>query len=507
MLSRKKPRSPIVTPLSGGNRARTMSYARSSPNKASLLSLLGVIVIVLVQLVPTHHGTSDLPALASSQTARETLEKNNNAQAEDIITIAYAISLIKCGDGKQNAADGLTEAALVLRHSVHHISVRNPQSGSKYDYKMYALVHRQAESCSQPLADAGYTIRVVDPPVTTPEIKGDYLRKTIHKEVCCGVDEFVKLHSYALPEPISVHVDIDFIFLKPMDLLFDVILENDKGGAARKALLDSNLVEGYNNRPVPSSPQQPIDTFFVRDWFSTYPGRNSPYQAGFIVARRDPSIVKKAADIVREGNYTEGFGRDNGWGGLGYGGFVGARAMQGLMAYYYDVVSPGTHLELDNCLFNHIGTHLMGERKRCKTGRDDLPCPDCTKTPLSDLYSIHYTACRKPWNCVAEAIPGGRTKGASYGNALDTRVADPTHCLKATQIWHAHRADLERRIQQQRDSYQKNEAGPYQREYFLGHCTEEKQYARMDLIKETEVYDGVYRSYSEAPLFYIPKKS
>ena len=59
------------------------------------------------------------------------MEKN-----PDKSVVAYAISLIKCGDHQNVNAAGLIDAALVLRHSVHKISRRNPASGSKYDYKM-----------------------------------------------------------------------------------------------------------------------------------------------------------------------------------------------------------------------------------------------------------------------------------------------------------------------------------------------------------------------------------
>jgi hypothetical protein len=84
---------------------------------------------------------------------------------------------------------------------------------------MYAIVHRQAVECSSILGDLGFEIIVVDPPVKKEEIKGDYLREHIHRERCCGLDEFIKLHAYSLPEDIIVHVDMDVAFYKPMDHL------------------------------------------------------------------------------------------------------------------------------------------------------------------------------------------------------------------------------------------------------------------------------------------------
>jgi hypothetical protein len=82
---------------------------------------------------------------------------------------------------------------------------------------MYAIVHRQAEACSGILNQTGFEVIIVDPPVLQREIIGEYLNKKIHREWCCGADEFIKLYAYALPEDIVVHVDIDFAFYKPMD--------------------------------------------------------------------------------------------------------------------------------------------------------------------------------------------------------------------------------------------------------------------------------------------------
>ena len=48
--------------------------------------------------------------------------------------------------------------------------------------------------------------------------------------------------------------------------------------------------------------------------------------------------MRQYFEIIKEGNYTEGLGNDVGWYNSGHGGYVGAKAMQGLMAYYYDHV-------------------------------------------------------------------------------------------------------------------------------------------------------------------------
>ena len=294
-------------------------------------------------------------------------------------TIAYALSFIKCGDFQTHSA-GLTDASLVLRHSVHQI-----HQHSKYDYKMYAIVHRQAEACSEVLHKTGFEVMVVDPPVHPNEIQGEYLRKKIHKEWCCGSDEFIKLYAYTIPEEVIVHVDIDFAFYKPMDHLFDALLYNKdtpEGRAAR------NKIE--LERPSDKLPDQ-IDAFITRDWPQVAPNKFPPaYQAGFLVARHNPSILEEFVAVIKQGNYTEGWGWSSGWGGKGYGGYVGAMAMQGVVAYYYDHIRPNTAVELNQCRFNHMGMDVLYrkppnfQKKYATSGM----CAPCSSLYLSFLTIV-----------------------------------------------------------------------------------------------------------------------
>ena len=231
-------------------------------------------------------------------------------------TVAYAVSFIKCGD-KQTHSGGLVDASLVLRHSIHQTSSRNPASGSEYDYKMYAIVHRDAENCSAKLKDVGFEVLVVDPPVLKSDIRGEFLQKHIHQEWCCGPDEFIKLFAYTLKEEVIVHVDIDYAFYKPMDHLYDAIIydkDSDEGKKARDAL---ELERPEERLTLPDK----IGAFITRDWAQVAPGKfPPPYQAGFLVARRDPMIMEEVVEIIKEGNFTEGWGRGSGWSGSGHGG-------------------------------------------------------------------------------------------------------------------------------------------------------------------------------------------
>jgi hypothetical protein len=409
----------------------------------------------------------DMKKSENIKESKGTSEIHSNGKQSAPIVVAYAISFIKCGDHQNVNAAGLIDASLVLRHSIHNISSRNPLSGSKYDYKMYAIVHRQAEECSNILNDLGFEVLVVDPPIKKEEIKGDYLRTHIHRERCCGADEFIKLDAYTLPHEIIVHIDMDVAFYKPMDHLFDSILydkDTPEGQIARQAI--------ELERPGEKLPDK-IGAFITRDWTQVFPGKWPPgYQAGFLVARRDPSIKSAIVEVIKEGNYTEGWGHNYGWGNKGYGGYVGAMAMQGVVAYYYDHINTDNAVELNQCLYNHMGVDIK-HRGKCRNGMNE--CEDCMKTSLSAVYNIHHTQCRKPWLCQATAARGGKKPGEGRATALNTDYVNPDHCLEMARAWHLLRSDLEESLYNltKDESIHAAAAGAYRKDIFQGHCTDD----------------------------------
>jgi len=396
-------------------------------------------------------------------------------------TIAYAVSFIKCGDFQTHSA-GLTDASIVLRHSVHKISVRNPASGSRYDYKMYGIVHRQAAECSQVLTGAGFEVLVVDPPVQQDEIRGKHLREHVHREWCCGSDEFIKLYAYnKIPEEIVVHVDIDFAFYKPMDNLFDAMLygkDTERGRRARSLI--------QRERETDDWPEQ-IDAFMTRDWTQVAPGKFPPaYQAGFIVVRRNPEVFDEIVEVIKEGNYTDGWGYGYGWGNKGYGGYVGAMAMQGLIAYYYDHIRPNTAVELNQCRYNHMGVDIrynnppnfrrsLNKTRRCRNNNVDDICEDCMVTEFSSIYSVHYTTCRKPWQCQATGNRGGRKPGGGRASAVNINSVKLDHCMGLVRKWHELRQDFENQLYDLTgdESIRHGSNGTYMTDVLLGHCKED----------------------------------
>jgi hypothetical protein len=287
----------------------------------SIIILLLIATLVIIGSNDSNYNSSMYTTTSNDNKMKSLLLANNNNNIVDSnypknnttkpVVIAYVISLIKCGD-MHSTSEGMSDAAMVLRHSVHLTSIRN-HGISKYDYKMFAIVHKDAESCSQTLRDAGFEIMIRDVPIQVSELSDAYLRQYIHRALCCGHDEFIKLYAYTMVEyPIVVHIDVDFTFHKPMDHLYDAMLydANSPEGIAARARIE---LERQKTDVLP----QRIDCFMTRDWPQVIPGRKPGYQAGFLIIRPDMDAFYTIVNVIKTTNFVPGFARSNGWGGKG----------------------------------------------------------------------------------------------------------------------------------------------------------------------------------------------
>ena len=180
-------------------------------------------------------------------------------------------------------------------------------------------------------------------------------------------------------------MDIDFVITKPLDDLFDVLTQDKERMEAAKQRIELQ-------DPAQGWPQEPPQAFFTRDWAAAIPGKVSGYQAGFIALVPNPVLFDDVVKVIQTTNFIGGFSRrnDNGWGGLGYGSFIGDMAMQGAMAYYYDQFRPTEFVELNMCAHNHMGMKVtVGRNSKCKNNKPT--CENCQHTPLSRIHSIHYS--------------------------------------------------------------------------------------------------------------------
>ena len=84
------------------------------------------------------------------------------------------------------------------------------------------------------------------------------------------------------------------------------------------------------------------------------------------------------------------------------------------------------------------------------------------------IKNIHFTNCRKPWNCA-----GCKGEGCTGKGNVDPRTADFDHCMKVARTWHEMRSDLEQKIAiitGDESVVSEGQKGGYKKDVFMGHC-------------------------------------
>jgi hypothetical protein len=139
-------------------------------------------------------------------------------------------------------------------------------------------------------------------------------------------------------------------------------------------------------------------------------------------------------------------------------------------------------MELNQCRYNHMGmdVRMRSEpsyfpRLHGKCRNNEETCEDCMVTPLEQIYSIHYTQCRKPWNCIGEP-----KLDKSQKMNIPTDSVHLDHCLELQTIWHSMRYDLEVKLEElSKKAGTSANVKPralaeqtYKHTVFRGHCTD-----------------------------------
>jgi hypothetical protein len=366
---------------------------------------------------------------------------------------------------------------------------------------MYAIVHDSCQSHSLSLDKLGYTSLIKPSPIVPDDIQPGWYRDHVEGENCCGSAEFIKLYAYTLMDhPITVHWDMDVAIFQPMDDLFDSML-HDKD-TFQGQLARSKLDVQHPDRPLPPI----IDAFFTRDVTSAQPWEiRQGVQGGFLVSRPSLSHFDKYVSFIQKGNYTGGRGPKSGWDGLGYGGFQGAMAYQGVVAYFYDQIATNTAVELDLCVWNQVvadviwrGPNKMEHYGQCReyptrmgdSHEMNTPingrCKDCRSLPIDQVKSAHYTACKKPWECTLPypRKPSKRQKNQKHRLQELTNI---TTCGLLFRKWFDLRTDFEETVYQQVTAQTngtkllfRGRDGSYEKQYFGGYCENQFQYIPME---------------------------
>jgi hypothetical protein len=424
-----------------------------------------------------NRGIHDIRTAESSKR-----EQTKESWEKPIATVAHVVSLIQCSE----SVIGFLDAAAIFRHSIHKQSFWAGGGVSKYDYQMYAIIHETCRNHGNLLQRLGYTVLIKPSPIQLDEIQGLWYKQHVEGENCCGSAEFIKLYAYTLTNhPIVVHWDMDVAVLAPMDDLFDAMIypkDSIEGIAAR-----GRLERQHPNEVLPDS----IDAFFTRDITSAQPWeQHQGVQGGFLVVRPSLEVLQQYLNFIRLGNYTPGRGEGSGWNGLGYGGFQGAMAYQGAVAFYYDHFRPNTAVELAVCRWNQVVADVVWRGPRwmkkyhmqCRQYPKDgnfeanTNCEDCRITPIDQVKTVHFTACNKPWECMLPYPPAPRFKQEGYRLSQLTNI---TTCGLLFRKWFELRKDLELQLQRYNVAPSKNE-GSFHQEYFLGHCSSNKNYIPMN---------------------------
>lgn len=219
--------------------------------------------------------------------------------------LAYAITITKDGP--------FLDGAAILAYSIVQSS-----KFSNYVNSLVAFVHPNVTKSREGLKKLGYHVIEVPIPINVSAIKFEFLREKINKNGCCGASELIKLSSYRLIQYHRViHLDADVILMNPISELFE-----------------RNYSLIYTTDPN----------------MATYKGEEKmPVQGGFIVLQPSIQDYNNIVDI----EMTTIFAKGSGWNRSRIGWFWGGMTVQGVLPYYYNLIThPGRTQIVDRCFYN-----------------------------------------------------------------------------------------------------------------------------------------------------------
>jgi len=187
---------------------------------------------------------------------------------------------------------------------------------------------------------------------------------------------------------------------------------------------------------------------------------------------------------------------------MGYGGFQGAMAYQGVVAYYYDRFHRTRAVELDVCRWNQVvadvlwrGPAKMEHHMQCreypKNGdfESNTKCEDCRITPIELVKTVHYTACKKPWECL---IPRPRIANDERQQYRLNHLTNITTCGMLFSKWFQLRKDLENQLEKKAGVEPSKRDGVFYPDYFLGYCQSTGRYIAMNPPPESFDMKTIY---------------
>jgi hypothetical protein len=150
--------------------------------------------------------------------------------------------------------------------------------------------------------------------------------------------------------PIVVLLDVDTLILKPLEHLFDFLLDTRQLPDPDDLMyVDKPAAVGRNtNVTIPSH----LDMLFTMDFAMVDADRDiKPFQGGFNMFRSNVTVLTDIMEIVRQGDYRFD---SNGWGGHTgpmFWGFMYPRVFDGSVFFFVDISSVDSIAEMTHHVF------------------------------------------------------------------------------------------------------------------------------------------------------------
>jgi len=357
---------------------------------------------------------------------RDYLTKNTTT-----ITVAYIVPVYSCYKLREQKKNyGLTDpnddrefqdSAVMLQASIHRNSVRSPESGSKFDYEMVALVHRNVESCagganrSAILENLGYRVEVVREPIHVRNVKNEFLQKNAPKNIDArlGMREMIRLFAFKMVEyRITVLVEPTTWLMRPPDGIYDALLNGVNGNAWAEAH-PKHIVRDtfYPNGTILTDKALPkeVDIMFSRDYSALSPKTwTTGLSLSFVIIKPNIKLFRKLIGIYQNTNYDP----IHGWDAKGYAHYTGSMQTKGLLTYFFSEIQPHRKLELYRCLYNNLAdipfvADKSGSRDNCRDVKEHktlpdgspMPCTDCRLQMMDEIVVANFAICQAPWVC------------------------------------------------------------------------------------------------------------
>lgn len=293
-------------------------------------------------VLPVMTNTNKINTTITTTTTAATTSKSITTKNKKK-RIAYAITITKDGSFQDGAA--------VLAYSIMKIYNNDKHISKSYSISLIAFVHPMVIKARKELKRIGYHVIEATTPINSSAIPYQWFREHIERNGCCGASELIKLNAYRLIQYDKiVHLDADVILLQNFNELFD----NDY---SLIFTTDPNMADVRNQNEA----------------------NRLPVQGGFLIIKPSIDDYLNLINIM----ITTEFVIDRGWNATDVGWYWGGMTIQGLLPYYYYIVTSPKRIKMvDRCLYN-----TMADTPQCETKK------------INEIKSSHFTVCQKPWTC------------------------------------------------------------------------------------------------------------